>query len=587
MRMQNAASGARPPRRALASFRDRRAALAARYPAWIARTMDAHLAEVAAAHPDRPLLLTDETRLSYADVLRQSERIAKGLRRLGVRAGDRVALVLANVPQFAPLVFAIWRLGAAAIPVNYLFKAKELAYVIGQSRCRVVITMSAFRGLDYLAALDEIMPGWQRGDFASFPDLSAVAVLDAARPGVLTLDAITADGAADPSPLRPNTVKPTDPAVVMYTSGTTGLPKGVIQSHDNLARSGFGGAYHLAFEDGRRILTALPLYHAFALVQGLVAALFVAGAMLPQTTFDPARTFAAIERHRASYLMLVPTMGVALLEHPDIDRYDLSSLIAVLMGAAPTPVWAWRSLKERLGLAEVFTGYGMTELTSATTFTAPDDPLEMVATTVGRPLDAGVAGIEPLDGVVAEYKTIDPLTAADLPPGAEGELCARGPTATSGYFAKPTETAQLLLPDGWVRSGDLGRIRPDGYLELTGRSKELYKSGGELVSPKEVEELLTAHEAVAQAYVVGVPDDRWGEIGCAWIVKAPGAAIEESALIDLAKGRLARFKVPKHVLFITASELPTTATGKVQKFQLVDMAKRRLGVVDPGAPDTP
>lgn len=579
--MQNSALAAKSSRQAPAPFRERRAALAARYPTWIARTMDAHLMQVAAAHPDRPLVLTDDTTLSYADVLRQSEHMAKGLRRLGVRTGDRVALVLANVPQFVPLVFAIWRLGAAAIPVNYLFKAKELAYVIGQSQCRAVITMSAFRGLDYLASLDEIVPGWQRGDFSPFPDLSAIAVLDAARPDVLTLDAIAASGAADPSPLPPSTVSPTDPAVVMYTSGTTGLPKGVIQSHDNLARSGFGGAHHLAFEDGRRILTALPLYHAFALVQGLVAALFVAGAMVPQMTFDPAQTFAAIQRHRASYLMLVPTMGVALLEHPDIDQYDVSSLIAVLMGAAPTPVWAWRSLKERLGLAEVFTGYGMTEVTSATTFTTPDDPLERVATTVGRPLDAGIAGIAHLGGVVAEYKTIDPLTGAALPPGAEGELCARGPTASSGYFAKPRETAELLLPDGWVRSGDLGRIRPDGYIELTGRSKELYKSGGELVSPKEVEELLTAHGAVAQAYVVGVPDDRWGEIGCAWIVRAPGAAVEAAELIELAKVRLARFKVPKHVFFLAASELPTTATGKVQKFQLVDMAKQRLRAVDP------
>lgn len=578
--MQSAASAAESARQAPASFRDRRAALAARYPRWIATTMDAHLARVAAAHPDRPLVLTDDTTMSYADVLRRAEDIAKGLRRLGVRPGDRVALVLANVPQFVPLVFAIWRLGAAAIPVNYLFKAKELAYVIGQSRCRAVITMSNFRGLDYLAALDEIAPGWQRGDFAPFADLSTIATLDDARAGVPTLATIAASGAADPQPLPPNTVKPGDAAVVMYTSGTTGLPKGVIQSHDNLARSGFGGAYHLAFEDGRRILTALPLYHAFALVQGLVAALFVAGAMIPQMTFDPVQTFAGIQRHRASYLMLVPTMGVALLEHPDIDRYDVASLIAVLMGAAPTPVWAWRSLKEKLGLAEVFTGYGMTELTSATTFTAPDDPLEMVAATVGRPLDAGVAGIAHLEGVVAEYKTIDPLTSADLPAGAEGELCARGPTATSGYFAKPKETSELLLPDGWVRSGDLGRIRPDGYLELTGRSKELYKSGGELVSPKEVEELLTAHDAVAQAYVVGVPDDRWGEIGCAWIVKAPGASVEEAELIELAKGRLARFKVPKRVLFLTAAELPTTATGKVQKFQLVDMAKRRLSAAE-------
>jgi fatty-acyl-CoA synthase len=436
--------------------------------------------------------------------------------------------------------------------------------------------MSSFRGLDYLAALDEIAPAWRRSSFAPFDNLSFIAVLEGGRSDLLTLDAIADRGAADTAPLPANPVEATDTAVIMYTSGTTGLPKGVIQSHDNLARSGFGGAYHLAFEDGRRILSALPLYHAFGLVQGLVAALFVGGAIVPQLTFDAAQTFAGIERHRASYLMLVPTMGVALLEHPEIDKYDLSSLVAVLMAAAPSPVWTWQALKDRLGFEEVFTGYGMTEVSSATTFTAPDDPLEKVATTVGRPLDAGAAGIAHLGGVIAEYKTIDPLTGADQPPGAEGELCARGPVATSGYYAKPKETADLLLPDGWVRSGDLGRIRPDGYIELTGRSKELYKSGGELVSPKEIEELLTAQESVAQAYVVGVPDERWGEIGCAWIVRTPDASLNEEQVIALAKDRLARFKVPKHVFFLDAAELPTTATGKVQKFQLVAMAKRRL-----------
>jgi fatty-acyl-CoA synthase len=269
-------------------------------------------------------------------------------------------------------------------------------------------------------------------------------------------------------------------------------------------------------------------------------------------------------------------MSVALIEHPDIGRYDLSSLFAVLAGAAPTPVRVWRALKDRLGVKEVFTGYGMTEVGAATTVTAPNDDLSMVAQTVGRPMDAGVAGIPELGGLIAEYKTVDPLTGEDLPIGSVGELCSRGPTSTTGYFAKPDETAKLLLPGGWVRSGDLGRVRPDGYLELTGRSKELYKSGGELVSPKEVEDLLTSHPAVAQAFAVGVPDDRWGEIGCAWIVLSPGACATSEELIGLARDRLARFKVPKHVLFIEAAELPTTPTGKVQKFRLVDMAKQRL-----------
>ncbi|WP_218574575.1 class I adenylate-forming enzyme family protein [Reyranella sp. CPCC 100927] len=554
----------------------RRAALAARYPTWQPATLDTILSDAAARHPDRPMVLTDDATLTYRDVAARADVLARGLRGEGVRAGDRVALVMANHADFVPLVFAIWHLGAAAIPVNFLFKARELAYVVGQSECRVVITMASFRGLDYLAAFDEVAPGWRTGAQTAFPHLRSIIVHGGDNASPRSLEALQARGTTDTVPLAANPTGALDPAVVMYTSGTTGLPKGVIQTHDNLARSAYAGAYHQAFEDGRRTLFSLPLYHAFALVEGLLAAMFVGGAIIPQLIFDATATLAGIERHRATYLMAVPTMSVALVEHPDIARFDLSSLQAVLSAAAPTPVRIWQQLKDRLGIQEVFTGYGMTEVGAATTLTAPNDDLSIVAQTVGRLMDAGAAGMAEHGGILAEYKTVDPLTGEDLPPGSVGELCSRGPTSTSGYFAKPAETAALFLPGGWLRSGDLGRVRPDGYIELTGRSKELYKSGGELVSPKEVEELLSSHPAVAQTYAVGVPDDRWGEMGCAWIVLSPGASVSAEELIELARQRLARFKVPKHVLFLDAAELPTTATGKVQKFRLVDMARQRL-----------
>ena len=550
--------------------------MAARYPTWQPATLDAILSEAAVPHADRPMVLTDDATLTYHDVVARADVLARGLRGEGVRAGDRVALVMANHADFVPLVFAIWRLGAAAIPVNFLFKARELAYVVGQSECRVVITMASFRGLDYLAAFDEIAPGWPTGTQTAFPHLRSIIVHGGDSASPRSLEALQARGAADSVPLPPNPTGALAPAVVMYTSGTTGLPKGVIQTHDNLARSAYAGAYHQAFEDGRRTLFSLPLYHAFALVEGLLAAMFVGGAIIPQLIFDATATLAGIERHRATYLMAVPTMSVALVEHPDIARFDLSSLQAVLSAAAPTPVRIWQQLKDRLGVQEVFTGYGMTEVGAATTLTAPNDDLSIVAQTVGCLMDAGAAGMTDRGGVLAEYKTVDPLTGEDLPPGSVGELCSRGPTSTSGYFAKPAETAALFLPGGWLRSGDLGRVRPDGYIELTGRSKELYKSGGELVSPKEVEELLSSHPAVAQTYAVGVPDDRWGEMGCAWIVLSPGGSVSAEELIDLARQRLARFKVPKHVLFLDAADLPTTATGKVQKFRLVEMARQRL-----------
>jgi fatty-acyl-CoA synthase len=272
-------------------------------------------------------------------------------------------------------------------------------------------------------------------------------------------------------------------------------------------------------------------------------------------------------------------MSVAILEHPTRQDFDLSSMRSVLAAAAPTPVWVWQQLRDLLNVDEVCTGYGMTETTASTTLTCPGDPLDVVNGTVGRPKIAGRAGLERFGGAAVEYATVDPFTGSLLPPGEEGELVARGPTTTPGYFANAVETEKLLLPDGWVRSGDLGRIRADGYLELTGRSKELYKSGGELVAPKEVEAVLVEHEAVAQAYVVGLPDDRWGEIGCAWLVLNPGAVEPTAAeVVEWCRPRLAKFKLPRHVMFLAADALPTTPTGKVQKFRLVAMAQELLSL---------
>ena len=366
----------------------------------------------------------------------------------------------------------------------------------------------------------------------------------------------------------------------MYTSGTTGQPKGVLQSHDNLLRCGYASALHRGFEEGRRILFALPLYHAFGLVMGVLSAFWVGGAVVPQLAFDPLQTLEAIERHRVSEAMFVPTMAMAVIEHPRVAEFDLSSLFACLSGAAATPAWVWRKMAQGLGVTELATGYGMTELSGAIVMTDPDGPVDFMEQVVGRIVDGGVAGIPELGGLVAEYRTCDPYTGAALPAGAEGELICRSPLATAGYFALPEQTAALFIDlpgEGrWLRSGDLGRVRADGFLEITGRAKELYKSGGELVAPKEVEAVLIAHDGVAQAYVIGLPDDRWGEIGAAWIVPADGGRATEEELIAWCRERLARFKWPAHVFFTEAGGLPMTPTGKVQKFELVRMAQAAL-----------
>jgi fatty-acyl-CoA synthase len=556
----------------------RRAALEARFPEWNPSTLDGFLDRCVEEFPDRPLVITDDRSLSYQETADWSRRLADGLVALGVRPGDRVGLLMANYVEFIPLKFAIARVGAVAIPFNYLYRSEELAYVLRQSRCNVLVTMTGFAGLDYPAMLDTIAPGWESGPTTELPDLHAVVQLDTdgrTREGVQTVPGLGDLGAEHPGGAAGFSSAPDALGDILFTSGTTGSPKGVMVTHDGVLRTGYASALTRAFEDGRRILFSLPCYHMFGYVEGLVAAMFVGGAIIPRTTFTPADYFAGIERHRATEILCVPTMTVALLEHPDREVRDLSSVFAVLSGAAPAPVWLWEKVRRELGITEITTGYGMTECGGAMTMTLPEDPLERHSTTVGRVKLAGVAGLPERDGDLCDYRTADPMSGEELAEGSEGELISRGPTHMLGYWDKPEETAQALRGP-WVFSGDLGRVRPDGYLEVTGRSKELYKSGGELVMPKEIEELLTQQPGVSQAYAVGVPDDRWGEIGCVWVVPEPGAELDTAELIELCRSKLARFKVPKHVLLTTADQLPTTPTGKIQKFLLARRAADML-----------
>lgn len=521
------------------------------------------------------MIITDTHRISYAEAATWSRRLADGLATLGVRPGDRVGLLVANYLEFAPLKFAIARAGATAIPFNYFYRRDELGYVLRQSRCNVLVTMTGFADLDYPAMLDAIAPGWEVGVPEALPDLRVVVQLSTdgrLRAGVPTVAELGELGAAHPGAAT-HSLAPHEVGDILYTSGTTGSPKGVMVTHDGVQRTGYASALTRGFEDGRRLLFSLPCYHMFGYVEGLIATMFVGGAIVPRLTFSAADYLAGIERHRVCDILCVPTMTVALVEHPDRHERDLSSLFAILSGAAPAPVWLWEKVRTELGIIELTTGYGMTETGGAMTLSRPDDPLELHATTVGRPKSAGAAGSP--GGAVCEYRTVDPLTGDPLAAGAEGELCSTGPTHMLGYWDKPEETAATLRA-GWVHSGDLGRVGPDGYLRLTGRSKELYKSGGELVMPKEIEELVTGAPGVSQAYAVGVPDERWGEAGCLWVVPEPGVRVDIDALLALCREKLARFKVPKHVLVIEATELPTTPTGKVQKFVLVRRAMEQL-----------
>jgi fatty-acyl-CoA synthase len=351
--------------------------------------------------------------------------------------------------------------------------------VLRQSDATLLVTMAGFRDLDHLGMLDQLAPGWEReGGGEAFPRLREVIVFSpegSPRPGSTPLAALELrgnDGTRAELARRQYDGGPEHTADVIYTSGTSGAPKGVMLSHDALLRSAYGSAWMRAFEDGRRILFALPLYHVFSFVEGLLASLFAGGAIIPQTAFDPAATLSAVERHRADEALFVPTMTIAVLEACRSGRFEIGSLRTVMSAAAPAPVRLWRAVQEELGVSEVVTAYGMTETSAAATYTQPDGPLELVASTVGTPKYGGVAGDPALDGLLATYKTIDPLSGEDLPAGGEGELTVRGPIVSHGYYEQPAETAAVLDRAGWLRSGDLGRVDSGhGHVVLTGRSK--------------------------------------------------------------------------------------------------------------------
>ena len=571
---------------------DRRAALEARHPVWMPRTTAQTLDLVAAEHPARSLVLGDDHDHTYAEIAAWSGRLAAGLVSVGVRPGGHVAVDMANGPEVVALKFAVARLGAVSVSINFLLRHEELAYVLGQSGARVLITMDHFRGLDYLDALDRIAPGWDtredRAGGGTLPALERVFVLGTDGPPARgrTLDdlvALGADVADDEIQARTAAADPFATSDLLYTSGTTGTAKGVMLQHDAVLRTAYACAYTRAFGDGRRMLYALPIYHVFGYIEGLVAALFVGGAGAPHASFDAGRTLRDIARHRIDELICVPAMTSVVLAAARAGDHDLSSLRTMFSSGGAHPPHLWAEMYEVLGVDEIFTAYGQTETTASATCTQPGDPLERLMGTNGCLKPAGVAGEPELGGVLAVYKAIHPETGETLPVGETGELVCRGPIITRGYHDKPEETAALFTAEGWMRTGDLGRIDEHGYLVLTGRLKESYRCGGELVMPGEVERILGEHPDVEAAHVVGVPHERMGEVGCAWVVPGARRPTPEE-LVEHCTGRLARFKVPAAVLFTDAADLPMTVTGRVRKFVLVERALAALAAARTIAP---
>jgi fatty-acyl-CoA synthase len=567
----------------LPPYPERRAALEARHPAWVPRTTAQQLDVAAGEFADRPLIMTDDHVYSYAEVQDWTVRLAAGLIALGVQPGDHVAVDMANFPDVVALKYAVARVGAISVSVNFLLRHEELRYVLHQSDATVLITMDEFRGLNYLDALDQIAPGWERDAGGSrLPRLRHVFVrrtgAQPARGRPLEDLVKCGESISDEAVFeRTAAADPFSTSDLLYTSGTTGMAKGVMLQHDAVLRTAYASAYTRAFQDGRRVLFALPIYHVFGYVEATVAVLFVGGAICPHPIFDAGKLLRDVGRHQLNELICVPAMTTVVLAEAQSAEYDLSSLITMFSSGAAHRPDVWAQILDILRVDELFTAYGQTETTASTLCTAPGDPIERLMTTNGGPKPAGVAGDPGLGGLLAAYRVVNARTGLDVPPGEVGELIVRGPMVTKGYYKKPEETATVLDREGWLRTGDLGRFDEHGYLTLTGRTKESYRCGGELVVPREVELVLEAYPGVRAAHVVGIPHPRMGEVGCAWIVPDGPDKPDPAALIAYCGTRLARFKVPAVVLFTETEELPVTVTGRVQKFRLTERALATLG----------
>jgi fatty-acyl-CoA synthase len=525
----------------------------------VSRTIPDLLDELAARQPDRELIVGGGERLSYAETRRRARGLAKGLRRLGVVAGDRVALVMTNRPEWLLIDFAVTMLGATLVPISTWSRPRELEYVLAHCGVSTLITIPRLGSQRFLDAVDDMGgPGGAR--------LSALRHVVVAggegRAGTIALNDLPARGrdVADAQiDAAQRALTPEDVACILYTSGTTSTPKGVQLRHGGLIENmwNIGERQHLTPAD--RMWMGISLFWSFGCANALVAVMSHGGTLVLQEQLDAGEALALIERERCTVYYGTPNIALALTEHPDRPRRDLSSLRT---GAAIGPPSAMQMVMD-LGAREICNVYGLTECYGNCSVTDAHDDAEIRRTTVGHSLPG------------MEIRVVDRESRRPLPTGEIGEILVRG-LLTPGYYRDPEKNAAAFDADGFLLTGDLGFIGDDGRLRFRGRIKEMIKTGGINVAPVEVEEVLLSDPAVEQAYVVGLPDPRKEEILVAVVVPRPGRGADPAALRALCRDALAAYKVPHEIHVMRREDLPLTSTGKVQKFRLAEqLATRR------------
>jgi fatty-acyl-CoA synthase len=508
-------------------------------PPLLEQTVGGLLREVAAAEPDRPALVEAAAggrgrRWTYAELLRDAERCARMLA-LRFAPGERLAVWAPNVPEWVIVEYGAALAGLVLVTVNPAFLAGEMAYVLGRSRASGILLTREFRGNSMSTTLEGVRP--------DLPDLREV----------LYVHELADLLAAAPTDQALPEVQPRDPVQIQYTSGTTGFPKGALLHHRGLVNNAYLTARRANTPAHAVWLNAMPMFHTGGCVLNTLGALAVRGTSVQMLTWDPVLALDVIARERVQTTLVVPTMLISLMDHPDFSPVALSSMERVLSGGALVPAELVRRIQDTLGVTFSI-AFGQTECSPVATQTAWDDSVDDKASTIGRPLPH------------TEIKIADIDTHAVLPLGEVGEICVRGYSVMYEYYEQPEFTAAALDADGWLHTGDLGAMDERGYSTVEGRLKDMIIRGGENIYPREIEELLFAHPEVAEVAVVGVPDDRYGEQVAAFVRRADGSSVSGAALTAYCRENLAAFKRPRAWVFL--SDFPMTASGKIQKYVL-------------------
>ena len=497
------------------------------------------LALAAARFPDRDALIVchQNLRLTWSQLDREVTRVARGLAGLGLAPGDRAGIWASNCVEWILMQYASARAGVVLVNVNPAYRSHELRYVLQKSRIHALFLHERDARANYRDILAESRNGEHipLQHVVWLEDPSWDAMLSAGR-----------DFASD-------IARPHDVANIQYTSGTTGSPKGVLLTHHNLLNNGMAISLALRASEQDRICAPVPLYHCFGSVIGsMVSVVTGAALILPSAQFDVLATLEAVHRERATALYGVPTMFIAELVHPDFAQFDFSSLRTGVMAGAPCPIEVMRTVAERMHCREMTIAYGQTESSPVITMSGVDDPMELRVATVGAAL------------ANTEVRIAHPETGATVPIGDQGEFCTRGYLVMKGYDEDPEATAAVIDSDGWLHTGDLAAMRPDGYFSFRGRAKDTIIRGGENIYPREVEDFLHTHPKIADVYIIGIPDARLGETVLAWVQLKPGESATTEEIQAFCKGKIAYFKIPQYIRFVDS--FPMTVTKKIQKF---------------------